>query len=224
MKTTHILLAICLWAGLSGAFAQTPSRYQTAMTTLLTEMDTIITRVDKVKVANSFGRIAEGERTQWLPYYYAAYYTALASLEETDMAKVDLLCEQATQYLDQADLLSPKNSELYCLRSMVILSRIKVNQTERGMAGIMAAQEALETAQSYDPKNPRVYFMMGQQAYNTPAAFGGSKETALRYFEQALALHETQRDKEKTIDVHWGRTVNTEMVALCRKKLAIANK
>jgi D-alanyl-D-alanine dipeptidase len=224
MKVTPIVLAVCLWAGLSGAFAQAPSRYQTAMAALLGHYDTTNAKVDHVKEANAFVRIAEAEKTQWLPYYYAAYHMVLESMSQSDLTKVDLIADQAEKYLDQADLLSAKNSEVYCLRSMVILNRIRVNQMERGMNGLMAAQAALENAQAYDPQNPRVYFMLGQQAYNTPTAFGGSKQVALHYFEKAQALLEAQKGREATIDVHWGRQVNGDMVTQCRKKLAIAEK
>lgn len=224
MKLTKTMLIPCLLIGLVVTAAQAQNQYQTTMSTLITQIDTTKATVEYLKIANTFGRIADVEKTQWLPYYYASYYTALEALREADLAKVDLLSDQAEKYLDQADLLAPKNSEIYCLRSMIILSRIKVNQTARGMSGLLQAQQALEAANAYDDKNPRVYFMLGQQAFNTPEVFGGSKENALRYFEKALALMDAQKEQENTINVHWGRSTTTQMITVCRKKLDLAQK
>lgn len=222
MKTNALRFLPGLLIGLLATTAQGQNQYQTAMSTLITQIDTTKGAVENLKLANTFGRIADVEKTQWLPYYYASYFATLESLQQSDLTKVDLLTDQANTYLDQADMLAPKNSEVYCLRSMIVLSRIKVNQAARGMSGILQAQQALEAAHTYDANNPRVYFMLGQQAFNTPEAFGGSKENALRYFEKALALMETQKEQENTINVHWGRSTTTQMIAACRKKLQIA--
>jgi|GEM_PF-973900 len=224
MKTAQIFLIPCLLVGLMSTAAQAQGQYQKAMNALVVQIDTTKGELANLTLANSFARIAEVEKTNWLPYYYASYCTALEAVGPADVAKVDLLCEQAEKYLDQADLLSPKNSEVYCLRSLISLAKIRVNQMARGMSGILQAQAALETANTYDQENPRVYFMMGQQAFNTPEAFGGSKANALRYFEKTLALLDAQKDRESTIDVHWGRDTTTKMIAICQKKLQIAGK
>ena len=224
MKTQHLFLAAALLAGLVETNAQSQTPFQTAMNPLVIQIDTTKGELANLKLANSFARIADVEKTNWLPYYYAAYCTALEAIGPADVAKVDLLAEQAEKYLGQADMLSPKNSEIYCLKSLIALSKIRVNQMARGMAGLLQAQDALEAANTIDDKNPRVYFMMGQQAFNTPQAFGGSKENALKYFEKALALLDAQKEREKTIDVHWGRDTTLKMIAACQKTLQAANK
>ena len=222
MKTIAVRFLPGLLIGLLATTAQGQGQYQTTMGNLITQIDTTKGAVENLKLANTFGRIADVEKTQWLPYYYASYFTVLEALQQSDLTKVDLLTDQASTYLDQADMLAPKNSEVYCLRSMIVLSRIKVNQAARGMSGLLQAQQMLEAAHTYDANNPRVYFMLGQQAFNTPEVFGGSKENALRYFEKSLALMDTQKEQEKTINVHWGRSTTTQMITACRKKLQIA--
>lgn len=225
MKTQHaFFVAATLVAGLTKTSAQSQTPYQAAMLPLVIQIDTTKGELENLTLANSFARIANVEKTNWLPYYYAAYCTALEAIGPAEDSKVDLLCDQAEKYLEQADMLSPKNSEVYCLKSLISLSRIRVNQMARGMMGLMQAQSALETANGYDDKNPRVYFMMGQQAFNTPEAFGGSKEKALQCFEKTLTLLDAQKEREKTIDVHWGRDTTVKMIAACQKKLSLATK
>ncbi len=221
MKPQTLIATLCLI--LAVAIVKAQDQYQAAMSQLVTYSDTAKS-IDNLKLANSFGRIADTEKTKWLPYYYASLFTTLESLKQTNLSQTDPLCDQAVQYLDQADKLAPNNSEVYCLRSLIALARIKVNQTARGMSGLLEAQQALETANKLDPANPRVYHMLGQQAFNTPEAFGGSKEKALQYFEKALSLLESQKDRQSTIDVHWGTRTTVPMIAICRKYLNTVTK
>lgn len=226
MKTKQhigLLVAATLLTG-SMAIAQQPDPYQAAMANLVVRMDTSETVAGNLQTANAFARVASAEKTKWLPYYYSALCTVLAAFDEKDLAKIDPLCSQATQFLDESDRLSPGNSEIYCVKSMIALASIKVNMMTRGLEGIMTAQTQLEKAMQLDERNPRVYFMLGQQTYNTPDRLGGSKKEALAYFEKAIALLEEQRNRVGTIEVNWGRKTAGRMAALCRKQLQVAAK
>ncbi|AUD04426.1 tetratricopeptide repeat protein [Spirosoma pollinicola] len=222
MKPQTLIPTLCLILAVTSVKAQ--DQYQTTMSQLVIRIDTTRGQLDNLTMASDFERIARTEKTNWLPFYYAAYCMTRESLDKPDVSKVDFLCDQATQYLDQADKLAPNKSEVYCLRGLIALSRIKVNQAARGMSGLMEAQEALETAQYHDPANPRVYFLLGQQAYNTPEMFGGSKEKALRYFEKTLTLFEARQESQSTIEVHWGYKTTIGMVSACRSQLQASTK
>lgn len=226
MKTKqHLstLLAATLLSG-SVAVAQTADQYTTAMTGLVQKMDTTQSVAGNLQTANAFSRVANAEKDKWLPYYYGALCTVTAAFSEPGIDKIDPLCEQATQLLDEADRISPNNSEVYCVRSMILLAGIKVNMMQRGMEYIMKAHSNLEKAIQLDPNNPRAYFLMGQQAYNTPEKFGGSKKEALAYFEKAIELAEKQKDRANTINVNWGRKPAERQAANCRKLLQLAAK
>ncbi len=222
MKPQPLIFA--LYLSLIIISVQAQDQYQTTMSQLVNRIDTTRGQLDNLRMASDFERIADTEKTKWLPYYYAAYCMTRESLDKPDVSKVDLLCDQATQYLNQADKLAPNKSEVYCLRGLIALARIRVNQAARGMSGLLEAQEALEAAQYHDPTNPRVYFLLGQQAYNTPEMFGGSKEKALRYFEKTLILFEAQQDRQSTIEVHWGHKTTIGMVSACRSQLQASTK
>lgn len=214
------LVAATLLSG-SVAVAQQPvNRYQTVMTSLVAQMDTAESVTSNLETANAFARVATVEKSQWLPHYYSALCTVMAAFGEKDVNKIDPLCLQASQWLDEADRVSPNNSEVYCVKAMIALARIKVNMMTRGLEGITVAQTQLEKAMQLDENNPRVYFLLGQQAFNTPERLGGSKKEALAYFEKSITLAEAQRDRATTIDVNWGRKTAERMASMCRKQLA----
>src|SRR6185503_15078027 len=66
-------LVVCLAAFFSAAtlFAQN-EKYVKAMEALVPAVDTTQGKDNLSALANSFERIANAEKTQWLPFYYAA--------------------------------------------------------------------------------------------------------------------------------------------------------
>ncbi len=215
------LVAATLLCGSVASAQQLPTaQYQSAMVNLVARMDTAETVSGNLEVANGFSRVAGVEKTKWLPYYYGGLCTVLAAFEEKDLTKVDALCLKADQLLEESNRVSPNNSEVYCVKAMVALARIKVNMMARGLEGITLAQTYLEKAIELDDNNPRAYFLLGQQSFNTPERLGGNKKVALDYFEKAIALAEAQRDRAGTIEVHWGRKTAERMADECRRLLA----
>ncbi|MCU0467418.1 MAG: hypothetical protein MUF58_02370 [Arcicella sp.] len=219
-KNVTFILFTCLTMFSIGTFAQQDeASYQTTMKDLMVKMDIAESVQSNLKVANDFNRVADIAVTQWHPFYYAAFCNVLAAFDIEDIAKVDPLCDKAAELLEKAEKLSPKNSEIYCVKAMIALARIKVNVFQRGMEGLSDAQANLETAQELNPDNPRVYFLLGQQSYNTPEAFGGSKKDALNLFEKAQSLFEKQGDKKGTLEVAWGLKSTLRKIEACKKYL-----
>jgi tetratricopeptide (TPR) repeat protein len=218
MKKLIQLLTLALVLVAPRIFAQQEDvNYQSAMKEIMAKMDTAESVQANISVANDFDRVAGIAQTQWHPYYYAALCTVLAAFDIEDRNKVDELCDRANQLLEKSEKLSPKNSENYCVKSMISLARIRVNMMQRGMEGLMEAQASLEIASEIDPNNPRVYFLLGQQAYNTPEAFGGSKKKALQFYEKAITLFDKQKDRAGTFEVNWGQKTTARMITECQK-------
>jgi hypothetical protein len=72
MKKVFLLAAIICFAG--SIFAQS-DKYKDAMKTNIALLDSIRGNGNGIELANKFERIGDAEKTQWLPYYYAAYST-----------------------------------------------------------------------------------------------------------------------------------------------------
>jgi hypothetical protein len=67
------------------------------------------------------------------------------------------------------------------------------------------AAEALQTAKTLNPENPRVFLLEGQDKFFTPEQFGGSKADAKKLFEQALQKYDTFKPASPLEPV-WGRS------------------
>ncbi|MBD2754057.1 hypothetical protein [Spirosoma validum] len=201
---------------LTSATAQA-DRYATQMRKLLAEMDTVRGSKSTQELAYRFLRVATAEQSKWLPYYYASLCFVTAAYEEKDVTKIDALCDVAQQYVERADSLSAPKVESLCLKSMIPLARISVDVMKRGAANLIESKQLLQEAVALDNRNPRAFFLLGQQLANMPTAFGGGKQKALPYFQKASQLFADKVAQEATLDVHWGRESNANMLALCQK-------
>ena len=189
-------------------FAQS-EKYIKAMEKIVPDVETTTTAAGFTALANSFQRIADAEKTQWLPYYYAAlcnvfavYYTEGGPSGMGTAA--DPIADKAEALLNKADELKKDNSEIYCVKKMIASLRLTVDPMNRYMTYGPAATQALTKAKQLDPDNPRVYLLEGQDKFYTPAEFGGSKEEAKKLFEQAKNKMEAFTP-ESSIHPSWGK-------------------
>ena len=200
LSVTAVLIAIT-------SFSQS-EKYTKAMEQLVPAVDTTRNLDGLTNLANSFQRIADAEKNQWLPYYYAALANVSAgymmSMGQMGMAdKTDPIADKAEGLLNKADELSKDNSEIYCVKKMIASLRLIGDPQNRYMTYGPAAEEALGTAKSLNPGNPRVTLLEAQDKLFTPEQFGGSKEEAKKLFEEAIKKYETFKP-ETSIHPAWG--------------------
>jgi len=187
------------------SFAQS-EKYVKAMEALVPAVDTTHSMDGLTDLANSFERIANAEKTQWLPYYYAAlchinkanmYFTS----QKLDM--IDPLMDIAEPLLNKAAELEKDNSEIFCLKKMFNTGKMMADPMSRYMVYGAAASEALEEAKRLNPENPRVYLLEGIDKYYTPEQYGGSKEEGKKLFKEAAKKMETFKPAS-SIHPSWG--------------------
>jgi hypothetical protein len=193
------------------SYAQS-DKYVAAMEKNLHLFDTAKTTADLLSVANTFERIADAEKTQWLPYYYAGLALSTAGWNDEKMDK-DANSTRINTLCDKAEALD-KNSEIYVLRNMSATQQMMMDPQTRWQTYGMQANKDLEIAIQLNPDNPRIYYLKGESLINTPAAFGGGKDKAKPVFEKALALYKT--DKPKPLWPNWGRERSEEELAKCQ--------
>ena len=97
-KTILSTLIICLCIT---AFAQS-ERYAPAMKKNITMLDSALQKGNAKELANNFERIGDAEKTQWLPYYYAAYSNILITYTEKDKSKIDAMADKAEELITKA--------------------------------------------------------------------------------------------------------------------------
>lgn len=183
----------------------TPKGYLPQMTALLAELNgfTGLTPSQAYfDISARFVKIGEAEKTEWLPYYYAAL--AVASYGWMLHDNQDRNADKGNALLDKAEALSKGNSEIYVVRSMFATQQQMVDPQSRWMTFGMQAGEALKTAKKLNPDNPRVYYMEAMSVFGTPEQFGGGKAKAKPLFEEAVRKFDAFKP-ESSISPNWGR-------------------
>jgi len=202
MKKIVLPLAIICFANV--AFAQS-DKYVSAMKANIVLLDSMMTKGNGEAIANNFERIADAEKTQWLPYYYAALGTVSQAYTEKDNSKKDALADKAQQLIDKAEaILGKENSETDVIKSMIATAHMIVDPQSRYMTYGPVSASFIEKSKSLDSTNPRPVLLEAQSKYFTPEAFGGGKAAAKEYFDRANALNEKFKP-ETELSPNWGK-------------------
>ncbi len=195
------------------AQAQT-SDYQAVMKTAVSVVDTCETKSNFLLMSEKFGHFASVKKNDWLPYYYLAFcYTHLSMMYKSVDSIIDYT-DRADRALSIADSISPKNSEIYCLKSLNTIAKINVDYVNRGLDYSASANKLLDQAEQYNAVNPRVFYLRGRYLYSRPEQFGGGKAPALPFFKRAAELYATDGNKD-TLNPHWGSRLADRLLNQC---------
>lgn len=184
-------------------------RYLKAMQENVAKLDSIRSMQGWTEVGNNFQRIADAEKTQWLPYYYAALSNVMAGYFQSAVNQspnpsiTDPLADKADAALSKAESLTKENSEIFVVKKMIATLRMMADPMNRWQIYGPQATEALQKAKSLNPNNPRVFMLEGQDKFYTPEQFGGSKAEAKTLFEESVKKFESFKP-ESSIHPQWG--------------------
>jgi len=206
-----IILSITLLVASIALFAQS-EKYKATMKDKIAELDTTRDVASLKDLSASFERIGDAEKTQWLPYYYAALaqvnagnfiYVSNVS-DQAQLKTLDVLADKADQMIAKAEALNKNNSEIFAVKKMIASIRMMVDPMNRYMTYGEKAQEALSTAKTLNPENPRIYLLEGEDKFFTPEQYGGSKAEAKKLFEEALKKYDSFKPAGE-LDPNWGK-------------------
>lgn len=206
-----IILSFVLVNTIFAAFSQN-EKFTAAMTATLEQMKAAKTSEESADVAAKFERIAEAEKTQWLPYYYAALIKARMAFEAKDKDKA---ADEATALLDKAAAIEKDNSEIYCVRATICYAHMMVDPMTRWMQYGADATKNLDAAMKVDATNPRPVILKANSLKNTPEQFGGGCATAKPLAEKAAKL---LADFKPSSPLHpiWGKESIDEILESCK--------
>lgn len=214
MKTTMLSLLIIFLS--ITAIAQN-DKYVSAMKKNISALDSAMQKGNLQELSNNFERIGDAEKTQWLPYYYAAYATVMAAFMEKDKSKTDAIADKAEELINKAAMLLEKeNSEIFIIKSMIASSHMMVDPQSRFMKYGPASSANLETAKKLDPTNPRAIYLEAQAKFYSPPAFGGGKDVAKQLLEKALVLFDTFKPAGE-LHPNWGKSATQYLLSLAEK-------
>ena len=189
-------------------------KFQKGMEKTMTMLDSAKTSDDYTSVAAAFERIGDAEKTQWLPYYYAAFCNIMKGFQDPKVNK-DEVATKAEELIAKAEAIEPKNSEIFILKNMTSTLHMLVDPQTRWQQYGPRGNEALATAKQLNPNNPRAYLMEGQGIFGMPVQFGGGKDKAKPIFEKSITLFEAQKPPS-SFAPHWGKSSAERMLALCK--------
>lgn len=184
-------------------------KYVKAMEANLAKFDTVKTTAGFIDLSNAFQRIGDAEKTQWLPYYYAAL--SLSTMGWTDNGidkdanaeKIKALCAKA-EAIDY-------NAEICAVVNMAATQQMLVDPQNRWGTNGAEATAAMQKGLKLDPDNPRLHFLQASAVYNTPEQFGGGKDKARPMLEKTLEL--LNAEQVKPLYPHWGKKQVEAMLA-----------
>ncbi|MFP5039572.1 hypothetical protein [Parasediminibacterium sp. JCM 36343] len=187
------------------------TKFESAMTKGLEQMKAAKTQTEIADAASFFERVGDAEKTQWLPYYYAALTLYKGGWDPK--ADKDKVAEKCKDLIGKAQAID-KNADLYCLVQQVAVLQMMVDPMTRWQVYGPVAKVALADAKKADATNPRIYYLEGMSVFNTPASFGGGKDKAKPLFAQSVELFKTYTPATP-FHPNWGKEDAEKMLAQC---------
>jgi len=142
-----------------------------------------------------FERIAKTEKTNWIPYYYAANVGITSSFMEKDKIKRELLLKNASAIVDTLMKIEPKNSEIYTLKGLLLTAYVAFDPMVNGMKLTGQTIEAYTIAKQLDPTNPRPYYLLAQFQMGGAKFFNQDVSQYYETIEKSLPIFDKFKPK-----------------------------
>lgn len=209
------ILTLILVAFVTLGYAENAA-YILKMKEAIAEMETCASVADYKKVANTFDRISQIEKEEWLPLYYAAnihiimtYIDSAASMQQKDK-----YLDEAEEYIKKLETLVPQEAEVQLIKAFMIITRIGLDSNTRGATMYASYEAALNKAQALNPENPRVQFMVLSNDVGKAKWFG--QDTA-SFCPKMKKLYEAWDFYPQVSEIHpsWGKKELKDLMVGC---------
>ena len=175
MKTLTLFAGLLL--SIITSYGQS-ERFTRAMNDNLEKAKSAGTINDFLELTNSFTRIAEAEKNEWTPWYYAAFYNLVINFQDTLAERKEKFISLAQRQIESGLKIKPGETEFFVLKIMSYYAEMALDPM-KGITLMGEANSLISEAKRINPDNPRVYLEEAEAIYNMPAEFGGGKEKAL---------------------------------------------
>lgn len=178
-------------------------KFTRAMLGNIKKAESAITLNDYQDLANSYARIAEAEKSEWTPWYYAALYNLLINFQDTIDVRKEKYISLAQRQIEAGLKIRPDETEFFVLKIMSYFAEMAVDPM-KGMTLMGEVNSLISQAKTVNPDNPRIYLEEAEAVYNIPPEFGGGKEKAM----PILLLAKEKFDKFTSVDPlapSWGK-------------------
>ncbi len=160
-------------------------KFTNAMLALIQKSSTAHTFEEYQDGANSFERIAEAEKSEWTPLYYAALNNLMISFMDISADQKGKLITLAQSQIDAGLRLKPEETELMVLKLLSYYGKMALNPMDTmNLMGVASA--LIDRMKSLNPDNPRIYLEQAEALFNIPPEFGGGGEAARPFLMTAM--------------------------------------
>lgn len=202
---------------MAGTALMAQPNFEQAMAGAVAQLDTAGPKEEWIGAVNRFERIAQAETDEWLPSYYAAYGHGILFYIEQDETKKEEHVKKAEEWLEKTKTVNGEHSEVLTLEAFIVGIRLGQDPMSLGATLGPKVGQLLGQAIKADPNNPRAYYLMGQNTYYTPTAYGGGAEKALPTLQKAVDLYEAEEDDPMM--PRWGGDRAGQLLTKCQADL-----
>ena len=148
-------------------------KYEKAMENALGQLQQCKSIEDFNQSANTFQRIANAEKSEWLPLYYHAYsYIIMSFIEKEDKVKKDEFLDIAEASINKILESHPGESEAYALQGFMYTARLVVDPPNRGQKYMGLSGQSVGKALAINKTNPRAQYILLSNELGMAGFFG----------------------------------------------------
>ena len=140
-----------------------------------------------------FERIAQAEKDNWVPVYYAANVLIVSAFEAKDLTLKNEMLEKAKEHIETAHERSPQNSEITTMEGLLLTAYVAMDPATYGMTYSMPIIELHKKAIEYDDTNPRAHANLIEYEIGTAKFFKQPLEPFCEKLEKVLPLYDNQK-------------------------------
>ncbi len=140
-----------------------------------------------------FERIAQAEKDNWLPAYYAANVLIVSSFGSKDKAAVNSMLEKAAEHIATAHERSPENSEVTTMEGLLYTGYVAMDPGTYGMMYSMKIIDLHKKAIEQDDSNPRAHANLIDYEIGSAKFFNQSLEPFCKRLEEVIPMFKTQK-------------------------------
>jgi hypothetical protein len=202
----RLITTILLICSVAFTFAQNGD-YASQLEASVKKLDQAKSVSDFQGLEKTFVQLGNTKKTEWLPYYYAAFCNAkIGFLLQDDGEKIEPYSVRGEAQIKKSESLAKSDSkalaEIYIVRAMIYRTKVFISPMTMGREFGPLSDQFLKKAQKLDAENPRAIYLDAWTKYYTPKLWGGDKDLA-----KELAAKAVQKLAGTTFSVmpHWGK-------------------
>ncbi len=168
-----------------------------------------------IEASNVFERIANAEKDNWLPFYYAAQVNIMDSFMEKDKEVLTAKLKKGQDLLNEAKTVSENNPEIMVMQALLHTAWVAFDGATYAMQLSGKIVTLYEKAKAIAPENPRVVYCKTEWDIGGAKFFGQDTKPFCNELERSLDLFANFKP-ESEFHPNWGKERVEELLQDCQ--------